>query len=86
VAVVVDGAPEPQEGWCVVTACDPFLREFAGWKAVLGFDLGRSEKALLHRVLVASSKTAAKGQPPAVQHNSLVIGPSNPAAKNGKAI
>src|SRR5262245_17091043 len=54
-AVVVDGAPETQEGWCIIAACDALFREFAGWKAVFSLNLGRSEQALFHGVLVASS-------------------------------
>src|SRR5262249_62327734 len=50
-AVVVDGAPETQEGWCIIPACDALLCEFAGWKAVFSLNLGRSEESLFHGVL-----------------------------------
>ena len=42
VAVVVDGAPETQEWWCITTSGDALFREFAAWQTVFCLDLDRS--------------------------------------------
>jgi hypothetical protein len=42
VAVVVDGAPETQEWWCITTPGDALFREFAAWQTVFRLDLDRS--------------------------------------------
>jgi hypothetical protein len=74
-AVIVDRASESQERWCITTASDALLREFADRQTVFSLDLDWSEKTLFHawpRCAVAYCEQRHLK----AQHKRLLIGPS----------
>ena len=84
--VVVDRASESQERWCITTASDALLREFADRQTVFSLDLDWSEKPLFHACPRCAVVTSATQSHLTAQHKRLLIGPSIQLPEMNKAL